>query len=134
MTSRTEPLGPAAVMWNDFVGSAAADDLNGSSGDRNLYELAGIDPQQWMILGIDLVLQGGSEHGRVYALNRVDNQVDTHEDLLELAYHSGELTVDAFEIDAAGSAGHLVRSVFEHVAVRLIARGVSDHRIVVRGQ
>ena len=132
VTSAVEPLGPATVMWNDFVGSAAADGLNGPSLDGGLYELAGLNPQKWLILGIDLLLEGGLEHARVYALDRVESKVDSQHELLELAYHRGELIVDAFEIDAVPPPAAPVRSMFQHVAVRLIARGVSDQRLVVR--
>ena len=126
-----EPLGPAAVMWNDFVGSAAADEVRwGPHG--GLYELAGLDPDAWMILGVDLVLNGENEHARVYALDKHAQHVAGHEDLLELAYNDGELTVDAFEIEP--DSARRFRDMFNTVAIRLIARGVSDQRLVVRSR
>lgn len=133
MTSSVEPLGPATVLWNDFVGSAAADGLTGPSRDGGLYDLAGLDPENWLILGVDLMLEGGSERARVYALDRAEHQIDSQHDLLELAYHHGELVVEAFDVDAAPPSTGPIRSMFEHIAVRLIARGVSDQRLVVRG-
>lgn len=126
------PLGPAAGLWNDFVGSAAADQSSTGTSQSSLYELAGLDPDGWLILGVDLVLHGSTEHARVYALDKTAQRVTGQDDLLELAYENGELVVDAFEVDPA--AVGTFRSLFANVSVRLIARGVSDQRLVVRSR
>lgn len=126
-----EPLGPAAVLWNDFVGSAAADEaFSGGARGRGLYEAAGLDPERWVILGVDLVIHGGTEHARVYAFDKSTQQVAVHEDLLDLAFQEGELVVAAFEVDPDATA--TFRALFDNIAIRLIARGVSDQRLVVR--
>ena len=46
-------IGPASARWNDYVGTAAADDAN-PLGRPSLYEMVGIDREQWTILAVDI--------------------------------------------------------------------------------
>lgn len=63
-------------------------------------------------------------------MDKTAEHVSDQDDLLELADQRGELTVDAFEIDP--NMAQRFRAMFDNVAVRLIARGVSDQRLVVQ--
>ena len=39
----TRPLDAASTTWNDYVGTAAADDADATLGTRSLYDLAALD-------------------------------------------------------------------------------------------
>jgi hypothetical protein len=47
-------LGPADARWNDYVGTAAADDAPVVAGLASLYSIAGVDRDRWTIVGMDL--------------------------------------------------------------------------------
>ena len=47
-------LGSAQARWNDYVGTAAADDTTAILDARSLYEIVGLD--RWAIVGIDFSL------------------------------------------------------------------------------
>ena len=132
MVAHDDLLGPATTSWNDFVGTAAADE---SSSDLrpSLYELVGLDPAAWIILGLDLTAVGPASGLVVYALDRAAHGVTSQAELVELGQRSGELPVTAFELKGSGG-DRLGTSVFERLAVRLVARPFHDQRLTVKAR
>ena len=63
-------LGPASARWNDYIGTAAADDAEAILNRPSLYELAEIDRDQWMILAVDILRRGSATTVRIYAIDR----------------------------------------------------------------
>ena len=55
-------LGSAKARWNDYVGTAAADDADAILDTRSLYEIVELDRDQWAIVGIDFSLEAASHH------------------------------------------------------------------------
>ena len=68
-------LGSAQVRWNDYVGTAAADDADALLNTRSLYEIAGVDRDRWTIAGIDFSMGSSSEHVVVYAIDRAADEL-----------------------------------------------------------
>ena len=126
-------LGPACTYWNDFVGTAAADDLEASDASESIYQLAGLSPSRWMIAAVDVCVNDGWCRIVVYAFDREPAEVSSYADLLEVADQLGELPVVAFELalpsDHDGNLGRL----FRRVTLRLVARGLKDVPLVVTG-
>src|SRR6476620_4967729 len=91
------PLGPAVTRWNDYVGTAAADDADAVLHHPSLYELAAIDRDRWMILSVDLRVKTGVTV-TVYAIDKVAHGVWTAADVAELAGERGQLPVRAFAV------------------------------------
>jgi hypothetical protein len=125
-------LGPASTDWNDFVGTAAADDLElTDTQHRSLYQLADLNPARWTIAAVDVVVGGRGPRAVVYAVDKQPTGVASYADLLEVADAQGELEVVAVELaDLAGTDSYLDH-LFRRVTVRLIARGLKDVPLVV---
>jgi hypothetical protein len=124
-------LGPACTYWNDFVGTAAADDLEVSDASDSIYQLAQLSPARWIITAVDVCLDDGRYRAVVYAFDREPADVSSYADLLEVAEQQGELSVVGFELalptDHEGNLGRL----FRRVTLRLVARGLKDVPLVV---
>ncbi len=151
MTAAVEGLGPALASWNDFVGTAAADEsgptttgptTTGPTTDPttgpttqgpSLYEVAGLDPASWVILGVDLDTAGQASRLVVYALDRRVHGVASHAEVIELGHQRGELPVTAFELVGV-DALRLGSAAFERLSVRLVARPFHDQRLVVQAR
>lgn len=132
MAPEVGALGPAFASWNDFVGTAAADECPTATGP-SLYEVAGLDPAAWVILSIDLLTAAQGSSLVVYALDRRAHGVGSHAELIELGQQTGELPVTAFELVGA-DADRRGAAAFERLSVRLVARPFHDQRLVVQAR
>jgi hypothetical protein len=128
--SATRVLGPAAVRWNDYVGTAAADDADALMDRPSLYELAGVDRDRFTILGIDLTVWETTTTVKVYAVDRVAHRLESHADIEELGHSRGEIPVVEFAIPSQ-QVNQLISDAFKRISMRLVARGVRDHQLVV---
>lgn len=123
-------LGPANVRWNDYIGTAAADDADVVRGQASLYEIAELDRDRWVILGVDLSLWQGEPRVVVYALDREAHGIETNNDIDVLADSLGEVPVTAVRLTRAQSSTFL-GAAFKRISVRLLARGVREHDVRV---
>ena len=89
-------LPPARSSYDDWLGTACAENSMVTSGG-DLYELAGLDRDRWLILAIDM---GASSHGkppswtvRVYAADRGALGFKGVEDLEAIAQERGNIPV-----------------------------------------
>jgi hypothetical protein len=131
MGKLTRPLGSAAVQFNDYVGTAAADDADAVVNARSLYQIAGLDRDRWTIVSID-VEQDTSEHRvTVYAFDRQRHPVRSYADLLELEQEKGELPVTAFHLDDPSQVEDFRNEAFKRMAVRLTLRALTDTRLTI---
>lgn len=110
-------LGPAAVRWNDYVGTAAADDANALPGAPSLYEVAGLDRENWFIVGVDLGVWEREPRVTVYAVDRTPGQAQTLADLDDLADVNG-LPVTAFQISPSSRVEEFIEEAFQRIAIR----------------
>jgi hypothetical protein len=124
-------LGPATTDWNDFVGTAAADDLELTDTQPSLYQLAELNPARWLIAAVDVEVDGRGPRAIVYAFDREPSGVASHTDLLELADVRGELEVVAVELTSFGGTTNCLDTLFRRVTLRLVARGLKDVPLVV---
>jgi hypothetical protein len=122
-------LGPAATTWNDYVGTAAADDADAVLHHPSLYELAAIDRDRWMILSVDLRVETDAAV-TVYAIDKIAHCVQSAGDVAELAGKRGQLPVRAF-IVASPKAEDFVNGAFKQISIRLVTRGVQDYPLAV---
>ncbi|WP_375430684.1 hypothetical protein [uncultured Friedmanniella sp.] len=123
-------LGPAAVRWNDYIGTAAADDADALIERPSLYELAGVDRGRFTIVGIDLTIWETATTVQVYAVDRVAHQLESHADIEELGRSQGEIPVVEFGIPSQ-QVEEFLSDAFKRISLRLIARGVREHQLVV---
>jgi hypothetical protein len=123
-SQRRRVLGPASARWNDYVGTAAADDAN-PLGRASLYELASIDREQWTILAVDIEVVGGVTRAEVHAFNRLAHGVEHSSEIERLGDAMGPIPVDTFDVPEAECRNFLFEA-FAHIAVRLSAHGVRD--------
>ena len=126
-------LGPACTYWNDFVGTAAADDLEASDAAESMYQLARLSPSRWVIAAVDACLDDDWCRVVVYAFDRAPAEAGSHADLLEVADQHGELPVVAFELALPSDHDANLGRLFRRVTLRLVARGLKDVPLVVTG-
>lgn len=115
-------LGAAQVRWNDYIGTAAADDADAILDTRSLYEIVGLDRDRWTIVGLDFLLASSADRGVVYAIDRRATSSDPIE---------GDLPVTAFHLGTSGRLDKFLREIFKRFSVRLLATAVQDRELVV---
>lgn len=130
MQAERRVLGPATVRWNDYVGTAAADDADAVLDRPSLYELAGVDRGRYTIVGVDLTIWEETTTASVYAVDRVSERLDTHADIDELGRQRGEIPVVEFRLPSQ-AVEEFLDDAFKRIALRLVARGVREHQLVV---
>ena len=124
MDGRDSRLGSAQVRWNDYVGTAAADDADAVLATRSLYAIAGLDRERWTIVGLDLAL-GEATGVVVYAVDRAGDAA---------ALEAAEVPVTAFRLSASTRLDEFLAEAFKRVSVRLVASAVHDKHFVVANQ
>ena len=130
MQAERRVLGPAEVRWNDYVGTAAADDADAVLDRPSLYELAGVDRGRYTIVGVDLTIWEDTTTATVYAVDRVGERLETHGDLDTLARERGEIPVVEFRLPSQ-AVEEFLDDAFKRISLRLVARGVREHQLVV---
>jgi hypothetical protein len=123
-------LGPASVRWNDYVGTAAADDADAITRTRSLYAVAGLDRDRWFIVSMDLEWRDETQSVTVYAYDRarVDASVA---DVAALIEQGSDIPVTAFHLDDRKQVEAFRAEAFKRMAVRLVASGVRDQRLSI---
>lgn len=124
-------LGPASVTWNDYRGTAAADDADAIANSRSLYEMSGLDRDRWTIVSIDLDRRDAQQQVTVYAFDRVGHGVRSQAELLEYGQQAGLLPVTAFHLDDPAQVDAFRQEAFKRTSVRLVAREISDHQLTI---
>ena len=116
-------LGSAQVRWNDYVGTAAADDANAVLDSRSLYEIADLDRERWTVVGIDLSLGDVAEPIVVYAVDRT-----TEPDPAE-GGDGDEVVVTAFHLGSSTRLDDFLREAFQRISVRLVSSTVDSKQL-----
>jgi hypothetical protein len=119
-------LGPATTMWNDYLGTAAADDADALPDTRSLYELAGLDRDRWTIVTIDLDRGAAGQRVTVYAVDREQIGTSAYAHFQQVLDSDGSLPVTAFHLEDAGQVENFANEAFRRVVVRLSCRALSD--------
>jgi hypothetical protein len=129
MGSQPGVLGPASARWNDYVGTAAADDAAALLNRPSLYELAGIDRDHWMILSVDVTRTADGTTVTVYAIDKIAHHIVKASDLHELGDAAGELPVSPFVLRPE-SADQFLDEAFTSISIRLVTRDAQGHRLI----
>jgi hypothetical protein len=129
MERRGRVLGAASTNFNDYVGTVAADDADAILDRPSLYELAHIDRDRYIILAVDLSVDG-PVRATVYAIDRVDHEISAPADIVELAQRSGEIPVVSFDLPEP-NVEDFIRHAFKRISVRLIIQDLADQTLVV---
>ena len=122
-------LGPATVRWNDYIGSAAADDAEAVRDRPSLYVLAGIDRERWTILAIDLKVFETQPTVTVYAFDRRAHGIGSATDLQSLGQRLGELPVTGFAVPDQ-HVEDFINDAFRSLFIRLISKEVRGQILV----
>jgi len=117
-------LGSAQTRWNDYVGTAAADDADAILDARSLYEIVGLDRDRWAIVGIDFSLEAASDHVVVYAMDRASAASEKPLD-------DRPLPVTAFHLGTSLRLDEFLREVFKRVSVRLLSTAAGHRELLV---
>lgn len=113
--------GDASVTYPDWGGTAALE--HKMTGTRDLYDLTGIDPEEWLIIGLDL---GGGKSfmdTHVIAVRRAelgDQHLSerSHVDAVDIRVHD----VDPFD---------LLREMTNMLDIRMRVRAVKNATIMI---
>ena len=115
-------LGSAQALWNDYVGTAAADDADAVLDTRSLYEITGLPRDQWRVVGVDFSLGDAGKGATLYA---VEQAVEVAEPAVD------EVVVTAFPLEASEQLDRFLTEAFKRISVRLLSSVVADKRIIV---
>lgn len=118
-------LGSAQVRWNDYVGTAAADDADAVLDTRSLYEIAGLDRDRWTIVGVDFSLDGAAEQVIVYAIDLTATTGEWAD--------SEEVAVTPFPLGPSIQLTAFLKEAFKRISVRLVSNAVRDKHLLVAG-
>ena len=124
MHGEPDRLGSAQARWNDYVGTAAADDADAILDTRSLYEIVGLDRDRWAIVGVDFSLADSADHVVVYAEDRGSTSTGDPAD-------DGHLPVTAFHLTPSRRLDEFLKEVFKRVSVRLLSASVRHRELVV---
>jgi hypothetical protein len=131
MGKKKKTLGSATVKFNDYVGTAAADDADAILNARSLYQIAGLDRERWTILSIDLEQTKSSHQVVVYAFDRERHPAGSYAELLEHGRETGELPVTAFHLGDPQQVEQFRTEAFKRMAIRLVARALVDSKLTI---
>ena len=95
----------------------------------SLYELAHIDRERYTILAIDLIVDGPGA-ATIYAVDRVEQGISLHAEIVELGQREGEIPVVQFDLAEPG-VEEFIRKAFKRISVRLVAQHLRDQVLVV---
>ena len=124
MDVKSRVLGPVSVRFDDYVGTAAADDAEAVMNQASLYELAAINREIWHIVGIDIVIHQSVPEVTVYASRRGTAEPSE--------FDQDEVLVQPFDIPTT-RVDDFVNGAFRQIAIRLVVRTMQDRTLVVGG-
>jgi hypothetical protein len=122
----TGRLGAAHARWNDYLGTAAADDSIALLNSRSLYEIANLDRSRWTIVGIEASLADNSEQVVIYAIDRSKTAAAA-----EAAQQ--EIGVMAFHLGPSTRVDQFLHEAFQRISLRLISTSTGDRQLRVDG-
>ena len=114
-------LGPADARWNDYVGTAAADDAPVAAGLASLYSLAGVDRDRWTIVGMDISRWEQAHRVVVYAVDRQQQEPEADE----------ESPLTALRLPDSVRIEDFLAKAFQGISIRLMSRLHQGRRLPV---
>jgi hypothetical protein len=114
-------LGPADARWNDYVGTAAADDAPVVAGLASLYSIAGVDRDRWTIVGMDLSRWDQTHRVVVYPVDRLQPEPEGEE----------EPPLAALPLPDSVRMEDFIVKAFQGISIRLMSRLHPGRRLPV---
>ena len=124
MDGEPRRLGSAQARWNDYIGTAAADDADAILETRSLYEIVGLDRDRWAIVGIDFSLADSADHVVVYAEERSATSAGAPAE-------ADRILVTAFHLTTSRRLDDFLKEVFKRLSVRLLTASTGNRELVV---
>ncbi len=124
-------LGAVSVRYDDYLGTAAADDADAMLGARSLYQMVGLDREQWLIVSVELARSKLSERVSVYAIDRYQYPIRGLAELAEQADFAYGVPVVAFDLPSSVRLEEFVAEAFQRISVRLISQSVTGQSLNV---
>jgi hypothetical protein len=131
VTSDSPVLGAVSTQYDDYVGTAAADDADAWLGARSLYQIAGLDRDRWLIVSIELARSKASERVSVYAIDRELHPVRSLAELEERPDLTSGIPVVAFDLPGLVGVDTFVAEAFQRFSVRLSSRAITGQSLNV---
>jgi hypothetical protein len=123
--AQAEILGAASEQYDDWLGTVALDDPH----DDSLYAVAGLDRDEWTIVGISLAagrigVGDVTSAASVYAVSR--DLVTKFEDFADVArQYGGRIPVVQFGLDVEQAALRLLELVFKRWTINVVTGGIA---------
>jgi len=121
-------LGSAHTLFNDYIGTVAADDAVALTGEPSLYELASIDRDLYTIVAVDLRVEGPVT-ATVYAVDGFTRARTTRR-RCGAREGDGEIPVVAFDLPEP-NVEDFIRRAFRRISVHLVAQLVRSDVLVI---
>lgn len=131
MTEAGKVLGPVHARWNDYLGTAAADDAAVVADRPSLYAMAGLDRDEWIVVAVELSIRNSAPRVTVFAVARQASEIEGYAEIEERGRRGGQVPVTAFHLLDSTHVEEFLNEAFERIAVRLIATPVRDAVLVV---
>jgi hypothetical protein len=114
-------LGPADARWNDYVGTAAADDAPVVVGLASLYSIAGVDRDRWTIVGMDISRWEQTHRVVLYAVDRLQPEPQGEE----------EAPLTSLRLPDSVRMEDFIAKAFQGISIRLMSRLHPGRRLPV---
>lgn len=124
-------LGVVSVRYDDYLGTAAADDADAVLAGRSLYQMVGLDRDQWLIVSVELARSKHSERISVYAIDRYRHPIGSLADLEERSDFTYGVPVVAFDLPASVQLDAFIAEAFQRISVRLVSHAVAGQTLNV---
>ena len=131
VNSDSRVLGAVSVRYDDYVGTAAADDADALLAGRSLYQMVGLDREHWLIVSVELFRSKQSGRVSVYAIDRHRHPVASLADLEAGGDFAFGVPVVAFDLPASVRVEEFVAEAFQRISVRLVSRAVTGQSLRV---
>jgi hypothetical protein len=131
VTSDSMMLGAVSVQYDDYLGTAAADDADAMLGSRSLYQMVGLDREQWLIVSVELARSKVSERVSVYAIDRYQYPIRGLAELQERPDFAYGVPVVAFDLPSSVSVDRFVAEAFQRLSVRLVSQALGGQNLAV---
>lgn len=118
-------FGPARVQYNDWKGTVAFDEPDYP---ERLYKLAGLDPEEWSIVGLS-IWGGRVSDGELISGVNVYAARAPHRTGLDELTEDGRISVFEVEVEHEGTALHLFEDVFQKWSIHAKLAAIEQREI-----
>lgn len=126
-----EPLTPASVQYDDYVGTAAADQADALVGTKSLEVLTGLAGTPWTIVGYHVYRSVNSWNFHLYAANKDELGINSHEDFASVERKLGHIPVRDFSLPHGVNPEEVFAALFKRFSITMTHRGLNGLQLAV---